>query len=730
MDIISYVLSKRIAEGAVSGVSGMSVDGQTLNIELNDGTHLEMEFPTPEDGVSITDVSVDSSKHLICTMSDGTSIDAGEVPTVKGDDGEPGADGEDGESAYEIAVDEGYVGTKEEWLSSLKGDDGFSPEIVVKTSTSEQYILTITTKEGSFDTPNLKGSGAEALADLDDVQLTSLTTGQILKWDGTKWVNEDGIEIDSLGDINDVDLGTLVDGQVLSWDATNSKWVNADAVNPTQFETMPTASEYPQAVIQYIGADTGTYKRGYFYRSNPSVESGSVVYTWGQIDVQPSNSDYEQLSNLPQIDSIEIIGNKSLDDFGIQGKVQFSTLPAATVENAGKIVQYIGTTTAALKKGYFYQSAYDVESGDYVWVQVDVSSNSALESRLDTVEDNIGDMSTLEVVGVSDLVEAANALNAKGLSTITYVEPNLVLTYADGSVIRFNVRDSILDETQIGELANVTDTAIANGNVLQYDSAILGYKPYDIGAALTALLNSAKDYTDQEIAGAVQDDAFIVDAKPVCSYDSGADEYIVVYYQNGVVHTTTDTTARFYYKVSSDPYCTSWFVTGDPSVDPVEFTYLLSTPDFDDYVNKNTDVTSIYTTDMVDKSKIPNVAALDALMAIVNTALALKINTSSIVDSLISQDATKVLSANQGYVISGLIDDKNDQMQFTTMPSADSTLDGVVYQYVGTSSQAYTKGAFYTCTYDEDNDTWYWKEVEFAPDMVAITTAEVDALWA
>ena len=130
MDVIAYTLAKRIAEGAVSGVDSMSVSGQTLNIELNDGTHLEMDFPTPEDGVSITNVEVNSSKHLICTMSDGTSVDAGLVPTVKGDDGEAGADGADGKSAYEIAVEEGYSGTEEEWIASLKGEDGedgFSP---------------------------------------------------------------------------------------------------------------------------------------------------------------------------------------------------------------------------------------------------------------------------------------------------------------------------------------------------------------------------------------------------------------------------------------------------------------------------------------------------------------------------------------------------------------------------------------------------------------------------
>ena len=35
-----------------------------------------------------------------------------------------GSNGNDGKSAYELAVENGYRGTEEEWLESLKGDNG------------------------------------------------------------------------------------------------------------------------------------------------------------------------------------------------------------------------------------------------------------------------------------------------------------------------------------------------------------------------------------------------------------------------------------------------------------------------------------------------------------------------------------------------------------------------------------------------------------------------------
>ena len=42
----------------------------------------------------------------------------------KGDKGDQGAPGENGLSAYEIAVANGFTGTEEEWLASLKGNPG------------------------------------------------------------------------------------------------------------------------------------------------------------------------------------------------------------------------------------------------------------------------------------------------------------------------------------------------------------------------------------------------------------------------------------------------------------------------------------------------------------------------------------------------------------------------------------------------------------------------------
>ena len=123
MDIITYALSKKIAAHALSGVQSMSVSGQTLTINTKDSGVLTITFPTPKDGISVTDIDVNANNQIVFTMSDGSEIISGKIPTVK-------------------------------------GDPGFSPTITENADNTDKiYKLDITTADSTFTTPNLKGTG-------------------------------------------------------------------------------------------------------------------------------------------------------------------------------------------------------------------------------------------------------------------------------------------------------------------------------------------------------------------------------------------------------------------------------------------------------------------------------------------------------------------------------------------------------------------------------------------
>lgn len=82
--------------------------------------------------------------------------------------------GLDGKSAYEIAVEHGYVGTEEEWLESLKGKDGVTPDMSEYPKTTdvqtivEQQIAPVAEEAHTHDNKAVLDSLSDAL--MEDLQ--------------------------------------------------------------------------------------------------------------------------------------------------------------------------------------------------------------------------------------------------------------------------------------------------------------------------------------------------------------------------------------------------------------------------------------------------------------------------------------------------------------------------------------------------------------------------------
>ena len=82
MDIIDIKLANKFATQVAAGFSKVEVDGMNINFTLNDGTKTTLTVPEPADGISVVNLEINNNKHLICTMSDDSTIDAGEVPFI------------------------------------------------------------------------------------------------------------------------------------------------------------------------------------------------------------------------------------------------------------------------------------------------------------------------------------------------------------------------------------------------------------------------------------------------------------------------------------------------------------------------------------------------------------------------------------------------------------------------------------------------------------------------
>lgn len=94
------------------------------------------------------------------------------------DNGDLGSGGTAGKSAYEIAVDNGFTGTEEEWLESLKGEQGESGRSITSITTDENNNIIVTFSDNT--TENIGQLNIDVQADF----LTSEGFGNLRYYNG------------------------------------------------------------------------------------------------------------------------------------------------------------------------------------------------------------------------------------------------------------------------------------------------------------------------------------------------------------------------------------------------------------------------------------------------------------------------------------------------------------------------------------------------------------------
>lgn len=95
-----------------------------------------------EQGVGVKSAKVHKSDgHLYITLTNDVKIDAGKVKSEKDIAVIGGGRGATGKSAYDIAVENGFVGTEEEWLASLGSGFADTFETISKNLRSDNATL-------------------------------------------------------------------------------------------------------------------------------------------------------------------------------------------------------------------------------------------------------------------------------------------------------------------------------------------------------------------------------------------------------------------------------------------------------------------------------------------------------------------------------------------------------------------------------------------------------------
>lgn len=157
------------------------------------------------------------------------------------------------------------------------------------------------------------------------------------------------------------------------------------------------------------------------------------------------------------------------------------------------------------------------------------------------------------------------------------------------------------DDTEKAQVAqNAEDIATLNGS-----ASVVG----SVSNKVSAGVNEAKAYTDEQIALMNTDEAIKCDAQP--TYDSTEDT--ITYVKDTVSHTIPADAIWFYYE-ANDQLMQSILIDG-------EWSTIVSAGgvDFTEYVSKTNDVVSTYTGEEVVTNKIPDLAALHAMQTLIES---------------------------------------------------------------------------------------------------------------
>lgn len=264
---IAYALSKQYVADTADSLGSLKgapctiksiteVDGgQKVTFEWTgtSGTKQTSEM-TVKNGVSVTEISDKGNGTFTLLLSDGSESEP--IHTVKGD---PFT----------------YSDFTAEQLESLRGEKGYSPTITENADNTDSiYKLDVTTADGTFTTPNLKGTNENG--DTSNVQLDETLT------DNTKaapagMVGEMKKEISSLSEEKVDNPPTGAVGQILEIETVdeNGKPKTYKAVNKPIGGGEVTDEQISNAVDNYMTA-------------HPFTETDPTVSGWAKHPEKPT----------------------------------------------------------------------------------------------------------------------------------------------------------------------------------------------------------------------------------------------------------------------------------------------------------------------------------------------------------------------------------------------------------------------------------------------------------
>lgn len=477
--IIAYILSKKytndtvIGMGAIKGaacqVQSINKVNKTTTITLewedNVGTSHTQSFDIEDglDGVSVTGATIKPDGHLELTLSNGNSIDCGQVLPQYDTMPTPSASNEGQILQYIGTTTSSYTNG---YFYQCINDGGIY-------KWSEKSVQDSYTKGQIGSLSDLPDTSKNVIENIADIKLS---------------VNQLSASKLSISDIDNAlsdESENPVQNKVIKLTLDQLRGSILTLLNDKEdrfrYSIMPTASvDYLNKIVEYIGTTDITYTNGYFYQ----CRFDGTNYEWIQKNVQPSGGSgggdgvvdgyynstdqlfYEDSSFLNPITGEDNTIYVDLNTNGLYRyngvifikvsssaeSIQVDTMPTADSTQLNKIYQYIGVTDINYTNGYFYKCIFD--GANYKW-QVIPTQDSYTKAEIGALSDLPDPSKTvtqnIDLLQGSMLTLQGSVLNIK--NDVTNLQGSVLNIQTDVSALQGSMAG--IDKTKLDNLAPI-----------------------------------------------------------------------------------------------------------------------------------------------------------------------------------------------------------------------------------------------------------------------------------
>lgn len=178
----------------------------------------------------------------------------------------------------------------------------------------------------------------------------------------------------------------------------------------TSLSSESTDTQYPSAKCVYDLFESLDITKREIVQELPTQDiSTKTIY---MVPKNPSGEDNYYTEYMYINNNWEKIGDTEIDLSGYQTLMQYSTVPTASVDVLGKIIQYTGTTTSNYTNGYYYMCISNGEATPtYFWERINVQPNQDLSGYV-TFTDyaTTSDAGVIKIAGETQLYTTSGGL--------------------------------------------------------------------------------------------------------------------------------------------------------------------------------------------------------------------------------------------------------------------------------------------------------------------------------